>query len=138
MWAFPDKKGRPCCLIPEATALFQERCKDLLGRRQERLLFYQSRGAIGMSGRKPAAIASFHSWGSNTWARIRDRPPNAVRKSPWAFSIRWGFGMSSMTRAKRGLSYYLGGQDSKSAAPNSAPSNRSWEAARIAKARDSR
>ena len=43
MWAFPDKKGRPCCLIPEATALFQERCKDLLGRRQERLLFYVAR-----------------------------------------------------------------------------------------------
>ena len=24
MWAFDDKAGRKCCLIPEATALFQE------------------------------------------------------------------------------------------------------------------
>ena len=43
MWAFADKKGRPCCLIPEATALFQERSAELLGRRLERPLFYIAR-----------------------------------------------------------------------------------------------
>ncbi|WP_236002075.1 ATP phosphoribosyltransferase regulatory subunit [Paraburkholderia elongata] len=43
MWAFPDKKGRPCCLIPEATALFQERSKELLGQQTERMLFYVAR-----------------------------------------------------------------------------------------------
>ena len=30
MWSFPDKKGRPVCLIPEATAVFQEIAADLL------------------------------------------------------------------------------------------------------------
>jgi ATP phosphoribosyltransferase regulatory subunit HisZ len=43
IWAFPDKKGRPCCLIPEATALFQERCQELLEGRRERMLFYVAR-----------------------------------------------------------------------------------------------
>lgn len=43
MWAFADKKGRPCCLIPEVTALFQERCDSLLGGRPERMFFYVAR-----------------------------------------------------------------------------------------------
>lgn len=28
MWAFPDKKGRPVCLIPEVTGLLQELWRD--------------------------------------------------------------------------------------------------------------
>ncbi|WP_267894174.1 aminoacyl--tRNA ligase-related protein [Paraburkholderia caribensis] len=43
MWAFPDKKGHACCLIPEATARFQKRCSELLGRQRERMLFYIAR-----------------------------------------------------------------------------------------------
>ncbi len=43
MWAFPDKKGRPCCLIPEVTALFQERRDTLLGKNAERMFFYIAR-----------------------------------------------------------------------------------------------
>jgi hypothetical protein len=44
MWAFDDKAGRPCCLIPEATALFQERNNALLESRDEAMFFL--RGAM--------------------------------------------------------------------------------------------
>lgn len=43
MWAFDDKGGRPCCLIPEATALFQERNAELLAGREEAMFFYVAR-----------------------------------------------------------------------------------------------
>ncbi len=43
MWAFNDKAGRACCLIPEATALFQERSEILLNGRSEALFFYVAR-----------------------------------------------------------------------------------------------
>lgn len=43
MWAFADKAGRPCCLIPEATALFQETAGQLLAGRTQAMFFYVAR-----------------------------------------------------------------------------------------------
>ena len=64
MWAFADKKGRPCCLIPEATALFQERSAELLGRRLERPLFYIAR-CYRYERPQAGGIGNSPSWDSN-------------------------------------------------------------------------
>jgi len=109
MWAFSDKKGRPCCLIPEATALFQERCKDLLGRRQERLLFYVARC---YRYERPQA-GRYREFSQLGFEYLGPNPRSAAERSQ---EIAVGFLDSLGLRyelddaAKRGLSYYLGGQ----------------------------
>lgn len=109
MWAFPDKKGRPCCLIPEATALFQERCKDLLGRQQERLLFYVARC---YRYERPQA-GRYREFSQLGFEYLGPNPELAVERSQ---ELATGFLNSLGLRyevdgaARRGLSYYLDGQ----------------------------
>ncbi|MFK7087665.1 hypothetical protein AAFM71_02515 [Chromobacterium violaceum] len=43
MRAFPDRQGRACCLMPEASALFQGRATEFLDGRREAKFFYVAR-----------------------------------------------------------------------------------------------
>ncbi|MFM0167005.1 ATP phosphoribosyltransferase regulatory subunit [Paraburkholderia sediminicola] len=109
MWAFPDKKGRPCCLIPEATALFQERCSELLGRRQERMLFYIARC---YRYERPQA-GRYREFSQLGFEYLCPDPELAVRCSQeivMGFFDSLGLSYAIDGAARRGLSYYLNGQ----------------------------
>jgi len=109
MWAFPDKKGRPCCLIPEATALFQERCRELLERRKERMLFYVAR-CYRYERPQAGRYREFVQLGFEYLG------PDPMRASVRSRELATGFLDSIGVRyeldvaARRGLSYYLNGQ----------------------------
>jgi histidyl-tRNA synthetase len=109
MWAFPDKKGRPVCLIPEATALFQERCQELLERRKERLLFYVARC---YRYERPQA-GRYREFVQLGFEYLGPDPFGALVRS---LELATGFLDSLGVRyeldvaARRGLSYYLNGE----------------------------
>lgn len=109
MWTFPDKKGRACCLIPEATALFQERCIELLGRQRERMLFYIARC---YRYERPQA-GRYREFSQLGFEYLCPDPKLAVERSQ---EIAIGFFDSLGLRyamdgsARRGLSYYLNGR----------------------------
>ncbi|WP_208645411.1 ATP phosphoribosyltransferase regulatory subunit [Paraburkholderia aromaticivorans] len=109
MWAFPDKKGRPCCLIPEATALFQEKCDELLGRREERMLFYVARC---YRYERPQA-GRYREFTQLGFEYLSSSPERAARRSQ-AIAIGFfdslGLNYEVDGAARRGLSYYLNGQ----------------------------
>ena len=108
MWAFADKKGRPCCLIPEATALFQERSAELLGRRLERPLFYIAR-CYRYERPQAGRYREFTQLGFELLAD----PASASRRSQAlaaGFLDALGLRYQTDGMAKRGLSYYLDGQ----------------------------
>ncbi|WP_429298097.1 ATP phosphoribosyltransferase regulatory subunit [Paraburkholderia sp. GAS199] len=109
MWAFPDKKGRPCCLIPEATALFQERCSELLGRQRERMLFYIARC---YRYERPQA-GRYREFSQLGFEYLCPDPEWAAKRSQEiaigffdSLGLRYEFDAS----ARRGLSYYLNGR----------------------------
>lgn len=109
MWAFPDKKGRACCLIPEATALFQERCSVLLGRQRERMLFYIARC---YRYERPQA-GRYREFSQLGFEYLCPDPESAIKRSR---EVAIGFFASLGIRheiddsARRGLSYYLNGR----------------------------
>jgi histidyl-tRNA synthetase len=109
MWAFADKKGRPCCLIPEATALFQERCDALLEGRRERLLFYVARCyryERPQAGRYREFVQLGFEW------LCADPREAAVRCRQLATGFLDALGVRYQvdSAARRGLSYYLDGK----------------------------
>lgn len=109
MWAFPDKKGRPCCLIPEATALFQERCSELLGDRPERMLFYIVR-CYRYERPQAGRYREFSQFG---FEYLCDDPQRAAgRSQQLAINFLESLGLRYETdgAARRGLGYYLNGQ----------------------------
>ena len=88
MWAFADKKGRPCCLIPEATALFQERSAELLGRRLERPLFYIAR-CYRYERPQAGRYREFTQLGFELLSRTRPPPPAAAKLWLPVSWMRW-------------------------------------------------
>lgn len=108
IWAFPDKKGRPCCLIPEATALFQEQARSLLGGRRERVFFYVARC---YRYERPQA-GRYREFTQLGFECLCADPTRAITQSQ---SLATGFLDSLGLRyeidgsARRGLSYYLNG-----------------------------
>jgi histidyl-tRNA synthetase len=109
MWAFPDKKGRPVCLIPEATALFQERCQELLERRKERLLFYVARC---YRYERPQA-GRYREFVQLGFEYLGPEPLSVLirsRELATGFLDSIGVRYELDVAARRGLSYYLGGE----------------------------
>lgn len=109
MWAFPDKKGRPCCLIPEATALFQERYEELLGSQKERLLFYIARC---YRYERPQA-GRYREFTQLGFEYLCSSPELALKRSQelvLGFFDSLGLRYEVDSAARRGLSYYLNGQ----------------------------
>ncbi|MGY2167419.1 ATP phosphoribosyltransferase regulatory subunit [Pseudomonas gingeri] len=108
MWAFSDKAGRPCCLIPEATALFQERKTALLGSRREAMFFYVAR-CYRYERPQAGRYREFTQLGLEI---LGPDPAEALQRSQ---AICTGF-LDSLEleyelnlAVKRGLSYYLEG-----------------------------
>jgi histidyl-tRNA synthetase len=109
MWAFPDKKGRSCCLIPEATALFQERCQELLERRKERMLFYVAR-CYRYERPQAGRYREFVQLGFEYLCPDPQRALMRSREIGAGFLDSLGLGYALDSAAKRGLSYYLNGE----------------------------
>ena len=109
MWAFPDKKGRPCCLIPEATALFQERCQELLEGRRERMLFYVAR-CYRYERPQAGRYREFVQLGFEYLCPDPERALVRSRELAAGFLDSLGLRYALDPAAKRGLSYYLNGQ----------------------------
>jgi histidyl-tRNA synthetase len=109
MWAFPDKKGRPCCLIPEVTALFQERCQELLERRKERMLFYVAR-CYRYERPQAGRYREFVQLGFEYLCPNPQRALVRSREIAAGFLDSLGLAYALDTAAKRGLSYYLNGE----------------------------
>jgi histidyl-tRNA synthetase len=109
MWAFPAKKGRPCCLIPEATALFQERCQELLEGRRERMLFYVAR-CYRYERPQAGRYREFVQLGFEYLCPDPERALVRSRELAAGFLDSLGLRHALDPTAKRGLSYYLNGQ----------------------------
>ncbi|WP_279607622.1 ATP phosphoribosyltransferase regulatory subunit [Burkholderia gladioli] len=109
MWAFPDKKGRPCCLIPEATALFQERSRELLAGRPERRFFYVARCyryERPQAGRyRESTQLGFECLGTDL-----ERASAYSQEMAVGFLDSLGLRYELDRAARRGISYYLNGQ----------------------------
>nr|WP_231137431.1 ATP phosphoribosyltransferase regulatory subunit [Chromobacterium paludis] len=109
MWAFPDRKGRACCLIPEATALFQERNKEFLNGRRSADFFYIARC---YRYERPQA-GRYREFTQLGFECLGPDPSAAFERS---LALGRGFLDSLGLRyeldgaARRGLSYYLGGE----------------------------
>ena len=101
MWTFGDKKGRPVCLIPEATALFQEMATTLLDDRREAGFFYVAR-CYRYERPQAGRYREFTQLGFEYLAKSRE--------VCLAFLDRLGLDYELDVSATRGLSYYLGGQ----------------------------
>ncbi|AOA06147.1 MULTISPECIES: ATP phosphoribosyltransferase regulatory subunit [Pseudomonas] len=108
MWAFNDKAGRPCCLIPEATALFQERCDALLGARAEAMFFYVAR-CYRYERPQAGRYREFTQLGLEI---LSPEPAKALMRSQdicSGFLDSLGLEYELNLAVKRGLSYYLEG-----------------------------
>lgn len=108
MWAFPDKKGRPCCLIPEATALFQERSKELLGRQTERMVFYVAR-CYRYERPQAGRYREFSQLGFEYLCPDPQRANARSLEIVAGFLDSFGLRYELDSAARRGLSYYLNG-----------------------------
>ncbi len=109
MWAFSDKGGRPCCLIPEATALFQERHDALLGTRAEAMFFYVAR-CYRYERPQAGRYREFTQLGLEI---LSPTPTLALQRSQAlciGFLDSLGLEYELNPLVKRGLSYYLDGQ----------------------------
>ncbi|MCJ2372028.1 ATP phosphoribosyltransferase regulatory subunit [Pseudomonas sp. RGM 3321] len=108
MWAFNDKAGRACCLIPEATALFQERSEALLNGRREVLFFYVAR-CYRYERPQAGRYREFTQLGLEI---LGPSPQQALQRSQaicTGFLDSLGLDYELNTAVKRGLSYYLNG-----------------------------
>ncbi|KPC48060.1 tRNA synthetase [Pseudomonas amygdali pv. morsprunorum] len=108
MWAFNDKAGRACCLIPEATALFQERSEALLNGRREAVFFYVARC---YRYERPQA-GRYREFTQLELEILGPSPQQALQRSQaicTGFLDSLGLDYELNTAVKRGLSYYLNG-----------------------------
>ncbi len=109
MWAFPDKKGRPCCLIPEATAIFQEMSADFLQQSPNGQYFYTAR-CYRYERPQAGRYREFTQLGFEYLS------PDITVARDSSLALCLGF-LDSLglvyevdVLARRGLSYYLGGE----------------------------
>ncbi|RMS78892.1 ATP phosphoribosyltransferase regulatory subunit [Pseudomonas savastanoi] len=108
MWVFNDKAGRACCLIPEATALFQERSEALLNGRREAVFFYVAR-CYRYERPQAGRYREFTQLGLEI---LGPSPQQALQRSQaicTGFLDSLGLDYELNTAVKRGLSYYLNG-----------------------------
>lgn len=109
MWTFADKSGRPCCLIPEATALFQEQAANLLGGARERMLFYIAR-CYRYERPQAGRYREFTQLGFEYLCAEPERAAAFSVDVATGFLDSLGVRYDLDRAARRGLSYYLGGQ----------------------------
>jgi histidyl-tRNA synthetase len=116
MWAFRDKKGRPCCLIPEATAIFQERAKVFLNGKKEGRFFYVTRC---YRYERPQA-GRYREFTQLGFEYLSSDPSGAQAYSlALCQTFLDGLGVTYEVdeSARRGLTYYLGGNGFEARCP---------------------
>ncbi|OOV89992.1 ATP phosphoribosyltransferase regulatory subunit, partial [Pseudomonas sp. MF4836] len=109
MWAFNDKAGRPCCLIPEATALFQETAGTLLAGREEAAFFYVAR-CYRYERPQAGRYREFTQLGLEILGPDPQRALQRSRELCVGFLDGLGLEYQLELGVKRGLTYYLGGE----------------------------
>ncbi|WP_083340755.1 ATP phosphoribosyltransferase regulatory subunit [Chromobacterium amazonense] len=109
MWAFPDRKDRPCCLIPEATALFQERSKEFLDGRREAKFFYVAR-CYRYERPQAGRYREFTQLGCEYLSADPAKASRVSRQLCQGFLDSLGLRYQLDSAARRGLSYYLNGE----------------------------
>ncbi len=109
MWTFQDKKNRAVCLIPEATAIFQERCKELLAGKREAMFFYVAR-CYRYERPQSGRYREFTQLGFEYLAPEPIRALEKSRELCVQFLDSLGLSYEVDAQAKRGLSYYLNGE----------------------------
>ncbi|MDK2126421.1 ATP phosphoribosyltransferase regulatory subunit [Chitinimonas sp. DQS-5] len=108
MWAFPDKKGRPCCLIPEATAIFQEMAAQWRPGNQPRLFFYIAR-CYRYERPQAGRYREFTQLGFECLSADPAAAKALSLQLCQGFLDSLGLRYELDARAQRGLSYYLEG-----------------------------
>ncbi len=108
MWAFNDKAGRPCCLIPEATALFQERSQLLLGARRQAMFFYVAR-CYRYERPQAGRYREFTQLGLEILSQTPEKALELSQIICTGFLDSLGLDYTLDLSVKRGLSYYLEG-----------------------------
>jgi histidyl-tRNA synthetase len=109
MWTFSDKKGRPVCLIPEATAIFQEIGADLLAGAREAMFFYVAR-CYRYERPQSGRYREFTQLGFEYLTREPEKALAKSRELCLRFLDRLGLAYELDSNATRGLSYYLNGE----------------------------
>ncbi|MDX9680930.1 ATP phosphoribosyltransferase regulatory subunit [Pseudomonas protegens] len=109
MWAFNDKAGRPCCLIPEATALFQETADELLAGREQAAFFYVAR-CYRYERPQAGRYREFTQLGLEILGPDPQRALEQARALCVGFLDALGLEYQLNLGVKRGLTYYLNGE----------------------------
>lgn len=108
MWTFQDKKGRAVCLIPEATAIFQERASALLAGKSESMFFYVAR-CYRYERPQSGRYREFTQLGFEYLTPEPFKALEMSRELCVQFLNSLGLNYEVDVQAKRGLSYYLNG-----------------------------
>ncbi|ROL78785.1 hypothetical protein BLX41_11310 [Pseudomonas protegens] len=109
MWAFNDKAGRPCCLIPEATALFQETARELLAGREQAIFFYVAR-CYRYERPQAGRYREFTQLGLEILGPEPLQALERARELCVGFLDALGLEYELNLGVKRGLTYYLNGE----------------------------
>ena len=109
MWAFPDKKGRPVCLVPEATAIFQEAAVKLLDGRKEAMFFYCAR-CYRYEKPQEGRYREFTQLGFEYLSQDTQVALDVSREVCIEFLNSVGLRYEFDASTKRGLTYYLQGE----------------------------
>ncbi|PYY84876.1 hypothetical protein DNK59_16705 [Pseudomonas sp. TKO26] len=109
MWAFNDKAGRPCCLIPEATALFQETAGELLAGREQAAVFYVAR-CYRYERPQAGRYREFTQLGLEILGPDPQQALEQARALCVGFLDSLGLDYELNLGVKRGLTYYLNGE----------------------------
>lgn len=109
MWAFNDKAGRACCLIPEATALFQETAGSLLAGRDEAAFFYVAR-CYRYERPQAGRYREFTQLGLEILGPDPQQCLERSRALCIGFLDSLGLQYQLDLAVKRGLTYYLDGE----------------------------
>ncbi|NBF06565.1 hypothetical protein GV819_30285 [Pseudomonas sp. Fl5BN2] len=109
MWAFNDKAGRPCCLIPEATALFQESADALLAGRRQASFFYVAR-CYRYERPQAGRYREFTQLGLEILGPDPEQALESARALCVGFLDSLGLAYELNLGVKRGLTYYLNGE----------------------------
>ncbi|WP_029978618.1 ATP phosphoribosyltransferase regulatory subunit [Pseudomonas sp. PH1b] len=116
MWAFNDKAGRACCLIPEATALFQETAAELLAGREQASFFYVAR-CYRYERPQAGRYREFTQLGLEILGPDPQQALEQARALCVGFLDALGLEYELNLGVKRGLTYYLNGEGFEARCP---------------------
>jgi histidyl-tRNA synthetase len=108
MWTFPDKKGRPCCLVPEVTGMVQELWRNEWSKETSGpyKLFYAQR-CYRYERPQAGRYREFTQFGVEILGGNRDEAVIEVKKTLRKCLDAVGADYTFVDAVKRGLAYYV-------------------------------